>query len=619
MRSLLVEFHRFNDLSEGILQGCYLVAAASHPVREYKWPLQHTAFLDLMLDLRYQSSAGAREAALKKIGVIVTDMLGSRHLRHVENNGYPLQLDLVVNAAELAAVPFEAATDDKGQPLFVQDERVIELTRRVRHDFAEISVRWPAQPRILFAWACPPGAGVEVPFKEHGDALRAAVKPWVPVEKAGGSVPDPGEVLTTLKQASLTKLERACRDAVEAKKPFSHVHLLAHGYPVGREHHRRFGIAMHAEDGDLEAVTPEAVKEALAPLSSLPVIVTLATCDAANMTNTIAPEKSIAHQLHVSGFPVVVASQLPFTVRGANLMVKRFYQALLSGTDVRLAIHKTRVALYQNRQDTGHDWASLVGYVRLNEGYADHLLDVRLESVLAALKNAQDWSDKLVKSNESDLKLFDRVTELLRQRIEQLEGFLRDTEKIGRRGVLQENLGLLGSAEKRLAELCFVRSARSDMDHWRQQMREALERSFSWYRRGYDHNLSHHWTGVQYLSLDAVLHGTISRPGHWHAAVAAAEIDRKKPGEFWADGSLAELYLLAPTAGQVPHAQAANEALEEMKGRVRDYAAGDRFPLESTEHQLGRYTDWWTTANDFFPGAFDLTAEAGRLIEVLRR
>ena len=110
-------------------------------------------------------------------------------------------------------------------------------------------------------------------------------------------------------------------------------------------------------------------------------MVTVATCDAANLTNTITSKRSIAHGLHELGFPVVVASQFPFTVPGSNLMVETFYKALLGGEDVRIALHQARVALYENRQTTGHDWASLVGYVRLPEGYADHLLDVRLESV----------------------------------------------------------------------------------------------------------------------------------------------------------------------------------------------------------------------------------------------
>ena len=94
------------------------------------------------------------------------------------------------------------------------------------------------------------------------------------------------------------------------------MHLLAHGYPIGQAHRQRFGMALHAENEDLEAVTPEELEKPLAPLVGHTVVVTLATCDAANLTNTTTSKRSIAHNLHVLGFPIVVASQFPFTVPG---------------------------------------------------------------------------------------------------------------------------------------------------------------------------------------------------------------------------------------------------------------------------------------------------------------
>ncbi len=475
-------------------------------------------------------------------------------------------------------------------------------------------MRWPARPRILFAWACPSGAGVDVPYRAHEEALRAALKPWMPLQQGVAT-----DALTVLEQTGIASLQKACADSVATQKPFTHVHILAHGYPVGRAHRQRFGMALHDENNELQAVTPETLTEALAPLCGRTVVVTMATCDAANLTNTLAPEKSIAHQLHVSGFPVVVASQLPLTVSGSNLMVERFYGALLAGRDVRTALHEARAALYENRHRTGHDWASLVGYVRLPEGYAEHLKEVRLEAVLSSLKIAQAWSDALVASTCADPAQFDDVASHLQGCIKALEDFLNDTAGHARGGVLEENLGLLGSAEKRLAELHFTCGTRIPSDERRQKMQDALNRSRLWYKRGYEHNLSHHWTGVQHLSLESVLEGKIRNPGHWYAALAAAEIDGKKPNDFWARGSLAELYLLAPLAGQPRRTDAAAEILEDMELCVRDHANGDCFPLDSTVRQLRRYTDWWTTENGFFPGGSDLAAEAGSLIEVLRR
>ena len=613
MKSLLVEFHRFNDLETGALRkgDPYLIAAAAHPVREFKMPLDQVDLLDHMLGLRYQAGAEARRAALQEIGEAVTSILGAGNLQELEDGD--LQLDLVVNAAELAALPFEMVSDRAGDPLLVRDEKPVELTRRVRHDFAETAVRWPAKPRILFAWACPSGAGVDVPYREHEEALRAALKPWMPLQQ--GAVAD---ALTVLEQAGVASLQKACADSVAAQKPFTHVHILAHGYPVGRGHRQRFGMALHDEDNELQAVPPEALTEALAPLCGQTVVVTMATCDAANLTNTLAPEKSIAHQLHVSGFPVVIASQLPLTVAGSNLMVETFYKALLAGRDVRSALHEARTVLYKNRDRTGHDWGSLVGYVRLPEGYADHLKDVRLQAVLSSLEIAQAWSDSLVASGCADPVQFDNVASHLQGCIKGLDNFLSDPAE-SRKGIHQENLGLLGSAEKRLAELHFTCGQRIPSEERRQKMQDALQRSRLWYKQGYEHNLSHHWTGVQYLSLESVLEGKISNPGPWYAAMAAAEIDGKKPNDYWARGSLAELDRLAPLAGQPRSTDAAIAILEDMKICVRDHAGGDCFPLESTVRQFRRYRDWWTTGNGFFPGGSDLAAEAAILLEVLQR
>jgi hypothetical protein len=618
MRSLLLEFLRLNNLATGIWRegDPYLVAAgAEYPIRQFNSPLDQESFLDLTRELRYQGNVEGRLAALKKIGEIAANLLEFQSLSALSSGSFPLQLDLVVNPAEVAALPFEAATDDKGTPLFARADPAVVLTRRVRAAFAEASVQWPAKPRLLYVWAAPPGAG-EVPSAAHEAALRKALGPWMPVQQGAGDA----AVIATLAKATLAQLEKACRTAVEEKKPFTHVHLLAHGYPVEQAHKQHFGMALHDEGGDLHAVTPEEIEQALKPLVGHTVVVTLATCDAANLTNTITSKRSIAHGLHELGFPVVVASQFPFTVPGSNLMVETFYNALLGGRDVRIALHQARLALYENRQTTGHDWASLVGYVRLPEGYADHLLDVRLESVLASLKTIQGWSDSLVNQGGKDAALFERAATDLRQRIEGLLGFLKESEKTSRRGVFEENLGLLGSAEKRLAEVCFARGRLGGDAHWQQRMREALQRSRDWYRKGYQGNLSHHWTGVQQLSLEAAIEGRIANPGHWHAAVAAAEVDREKPGPgdvIWALGSLAELYLLAPLAGQSLPAAAAKEALARMKALVLAQPRVDTFPLESTARQLRRYGDWWTSANGFFPGRSDLAAEARTLVQEL--
>lgn len=619
MRSLLVEFHRFNDLDTGIwrLGDRYLVAAAAHRVREFPMPLNHEDFLDAIHDLRYEGDAEARLKALTQVGKMAAEFLGTASLDDMSSGNFPLQLDLVVNPSELAALPFETATDNEGRPLFVRRERPVILTRRVRHEFADTRVGWPARPRILYAWAAPPGVG-DVPYQEHEQALWAALEPWIAPQEDHEPAPRHDAMLQTIPQLSLPALEVACRAAITDNKPFTHVHVLAHGYPVGRAHRQRFGMALHSTAGELEEVTPEQIEKALKPLVGQAVVVTLATCDAANLANTITPQRSIAHNLHVSGFPIVVASQLPLTKAGSTVMVGTFYRALLAGKDVRLALHDTRLALYESRQQTGHDWASLVGYAQLPEGYVDHLLDIRLESSLSALKTIQASSDRLVADEAKTSEHFEHVAQQLQERISALEGFLNESEKTGRRGVFEENLGLLGSAEKRLGEVCFARSALGETDIWQRAMREALERSHRWYLKASEHNLSHHWTAVQCLSLEAVLTGRIANSGLWHAAAAAADIGRRaaKPMDaIWALGSLLELYLLAPLAGQSPRLGETEALWLRMKEAVSALEEANTFALESTERQLRRYVRWWTTENGCFLGRPDLVAVAANLLK----
>jgi hypothetical protein len=616
MRSLRLEFLRLNDLATGIWrQGDpYLVAAGTdEPIRQFTSPLEHETFLDLVRALRYQGDAQGRQAALREIGGIAAGLLGTDRLAALVEGTFPLQVDLVVNPAEVAALPFEAAVDGDGQPLFARREPAVVLTRRVRHAFADSGARWPARPRVLFAWAAPPGAG-DVPAEDHERALRRVLAPWMPAADADRG----GDALTVVAEATLAALAETCRAAAARDQPFTHVHLLAHGYPVGLAHKQNFGMALHADDGDLQAVTAEDIVAALAPLAGRTVVVTLATCDAANLTNTVVARRSVAHTLHEAGFPVVVASQFPLTVPGSTLMVETFCKAVFDGQDVRSALHRTRVALHDSRQTTGHDWASLVGYVRLPDGYAEHLLEVRLESALASLRSIQATSDRLVAEGSQDAGRLEQLAVDLQGRIAALLDHLRDSEGTSRRGLFEEHAGLLGSAEKRHAEVCFARGRLGDSAHWNQRAAESLRRALDWYAQAFRRNLSHHWTGVQQLSLEAVLDGRIAHPRLWQAAVAAAEIDCSTPRQaIWSLGSLAEAYLLASAAGQAPGIGAARQALAEMKALVQAQPVGDAFALESTARQLRRYVQWWTGANGFFPGTFDLAAEAGELLREL--
>lgn len=622
MKSLLVEFYRYGKNESGMLRAgdYYLVATGQEPVAQVEMPIGHVELVDYLDALRYEDGGERerRDEALTKLAEIVAEILGPPTT--AAPGTAALQLDLVTNPAELSALPFEAALGADGMPLFAAADPTVVLTRRVRRGFHGSRVAWWTRPRVLFVTAAP-GAGGRVPAEEHLSALREALNPWTePLRDLPQAVPDERRVLTIVERASLTAIHRACADAADEGRPFTHVHVLAHGTQIGDGLRARFGLELYSAQGDRpERVSAEQLCEALGPIDRSPVVVTLAACDAGNQVNSIGGGASVAHALHRTGVPIVIASQLPLTFAGSITLTREFYRRCLAGDDVRTALHAARTALHAQRERIGHDWASVVAYVELPEDYTDRLHEVALQAEWASLETVHVWSDHLINHHTENPDLVGVVIQRLAQRIDNLQRLLTMPGYQRLAGTREENLGLLGSAEKRLAELHF-REARlgTDRDAALAQTHAALERAHGRYAEAFRRNLSHHWTGVQQLSLEAVLTGRISRIGQWYAAHEAAEANTDNPDEVWAYGSLAELHMLAAKAGQAPQTERARTALIALAQRVRASGCG-RFPIDSTRRQLRRYVDWWTSENGFFGGNADLAAEAGELLEVLVR
>jgi hypothetical protein len=374
-----------------------------------------------------------------------------------------------------------------------------------------------------------------------------------------------------------------------------------------------FGIALLGSDGKAQAVAAEELADALKAVAKTCAVVTLAVCRGGADVNPIRPGSSLAHRLHERGIPVVVGSQFPLTFPGSAIFTQHFYRAVLSGEDVRAALHDARVALQEQSGQTFEDWAALVGYVRLPESYTQYLIDVALQMDLAALQVTQSWFDHMIAQPKPAAGPLGTIAERIIDRIARLKSRLAEAERCGRRGVLEENLGLLGSAEKRLAEVYF-KLAQPD------ESKKALERSLTHYRDAFSKHLAHHWSGVQMLSLEAVRTGKFAEPGYWFAAMLAAKKDLEKEKEYWAAGSLIELCLLAPVAGQPAAAEEAQQHALALVKRVADSSEPDaKFAIASTMRQLDRYCSWWTRENEFFPGAAsDLSRPAAELSKALQ-
>ncbi|MEW8389572.1 MAG: hypothetical protein AB2660_18815 [Candidatus Thiodiazotropha sp.] len=200
MKSVLVEFTRFNDLATGVLRSGdeYLRTIKDNPVQQVRMEIDQIDFNDTIKKLRYAThDETERKQALNELSTLVSNLLRRHEDRKQQQKllelvtGNPdaeaedllrlvkeiqqreksntleegpllaelgkdsdslLQIDLVTNSAELSALPFESALSEDGTPLFLQGKGVV-LTRRVRGEFNETLPEWQEKPRVLYAWS----------------------------------------------------------------------------------------------------------------------------------------------------------------------------------------------------------------------------------------------------------------------------------------------------------------------------------------------------------------------------------------------------------------------------------------------------------------------------------
>jgi CHAT domain len=600
-----IEFHRFGGAANLLApENKYIRTAGWDEVaKEVSPALDHKTFQRNLNMLRYRLVTPAEAAQAR--ATLATE--AGRFLDVVQSDDESLlQVDVVTGAAELWAFPFEAAFANFEQWLKDGDSGVI-ITRRIRGDFSERATQWPVMPRVLFLHAT---VAIDLDrslIDEHVAALTSALAPW----SRGKDVVASGLLAVNEVSSSL--------DLTKSREEFkpTHIHILAHGArtPVDDPYlpdNRSWGLRL----GDVgqPGERPADIAAAVRPQDDLPVVVTIAACDSGNQANPIYAERSIAQELHRLGVPVVIGSQLPLTKAGSCTFTRLFYQQLLQGEDARVALHAGRVALKAD-ENAGHDWLSLVGYVRLPpEGYAAYLDEVGLRIDLALLDAAQARADALSDTSAGPSAEFDRIEQDVRARLRSLSR--RKPRFAGRKDLLNECCGLEASALKRLAELLFVRGlqypVQRDAD-WKASC-EALKNSLAAYRTAYDSNLQSHWVGVQQLALDAALNGAITRSDDYAIVERAAEL-AKTAEAHWAYGTLTELALLAPKAGRQRDVDRAKEnAANLVKSAV---AGGQTFAIQSTRRQINRYIRWWTNANGFFPAGKDLSEDARQVVAVL--
>jgi hypothetical protein len=595
----------------------YLALCGTHPQHEFKVDLEQHRFNEYLEQLRYrdnnQTSMKWAMEALQKTVTKILDEIPALHTEANKDTGW-LHLRLVITPKELAMLPFELALTPRGlpgegeRPLLRNKQRLTTLTREIRQ-VATQRYHWPDNPRVLFAWASPKN---DVPHVAHSLELTKALRPWArPVKNSAEPIPDLSPVLTELPMVSLHSLREEYERSVNEKKPYTHVHILAHGTESSQS--QLFGLALHKSDSTAEVDIIEGRKLAEALVVEhggktwCPTVVTVAACDSGNLGSPILPGASLAHDLHKYGIPFVLASQFPLTKPGSVKLASHFYPRILSGKDPRIVSFYTR----QNMDDSGyHDWASLVAYARLPEDLDEQLEGVRLKAVLDSMKTANAWTDHALKHSTSSEQTLNEITKRLNEAINDLEELLGQAKsETGNPALRAEHLGLLGSAYKRKAEHLYRLSdlMPAQSDELLKESRNALQAARDWYRQGHDLRLVSHWNGCQYLSITAALKSTLASEEdreRWIVTRYAASQDLKgkedkcKEDRVWALGTLAELYILQPlTVGDDQFETCRAESIKKALQYLNElFDIGNDFAKESTAKQLQRYITWWPKA-----------------------
>jgi beta-lactamase superfamily II metal-dependent hydrolase len=603
-------------------------------------PYEHGRFERLLKQLRYETGDPEdRLAMLHDLGAEMGKLLGGvpglpgSLSSGMNQPGALIHLRLTLSASELALLPFELAkTPVTGSMtgenwLSLNTRPPVCVTRNIRTVSPE-NVIWPERPRILFITGDPSN----VPHEEHRGVLEAAIQRFRyprrddPKEEGEGCTRF-GELLTILVYPALDQVMEECR-----KHHYTHIHVLAHG-DLDETSPGFYGLVLRGPDGAPDVVSGDRFRTAITSVHHRPTVVTLASCDSANVGTVVTPGASFAHQLHEAGIPLVVAAQFPLSIEGSVPLTERLYKGLLWGEHPLLVLQEARAELHARFTANWHDWASLVVYEALPRNFSDQLDAIRYRQTKRAMDAALEKIDNAVeKEGGSDPSKLERDVEYAIGRF----------PLNGQYGV--ECIGLRASSLKRIAQARFKLGGKASskdpyelLDEARLEYHRAVRGLLVNNSQTVQRLATVHWVLVQVASLSMVL-GIEPDPGIWAAARLSAELyceHHDLEQRAWAHGSLAELWLvrLADPGLTDPERQKIQEAaLREAKALGDFYPGQDDFPVKSTRRQFERYLSWWgderfvklvkthqSKAREWWDDQYDVKATARRLVDVLQR
>lgn len=591
-------------------------------------PFEHAQLLNRLNRLRYEIDGcivpeSQREAELQELGEIIAHMLSKipalvSELRCARTQSSRLvNIRLAISAYELGLVPFEATlapadTSGSGAPLLLRT--LTSMTREIRRG-QPLAMEWNRKPKILFAFASPPGFQT-VPAQDHLEALRLAIDPWVgirdtPEERIAGV----SSLLTVLQNATLRRISDACQ-----ADDYTHVHILAHGSPIPGSENRRFGLVLgkEADPVDHAVVDGQSLAMALKGLKSngqgkaAPTVVTLATCDSGNTSSVLTPGGSIAHELHAQDIPWVIASQFPLWMRASSIAVGILYRGLLAGNDPRWVLHELRQRLRMDLPQT-HDWASIVAYAVIPPDLEKQVDAFRARQTKQRMEVKFDRMDELVGANEHDpARKKTRDPTAVKSELDTLCSAIRSdmvawcNEAKAEHSAAQkaERLGMSAASEKRIA---IVRTLSDDAA----KSAEAYRKARSLYEAALRIEPVNYWAMTQFLSIaatptlaadaNALLSLGADYGRWWLVARQLAEWQLRSPkavDRAWAHATLAELELLgAVYGGSTFTERAAVDRIVDHCHDLCELSTEYTFPVFSTRRQFRRYREHWSRAD----------------------
>jgi hypothetical protein len=656
MRTITLELLRHGPAHNQLLSPLtpYLALCENHAAVTLHVPFEHNQFLHRLSALGYRLSEESRLFQLNDTARVMGEILATIPGLTAESNKEdheeePLtHLRLIISASELALLPFELALSPNGFPgagqqLLLQPQMPLCLTREIRRVAGE-RLQWPAEPKILFAAAKPAGIGA-IPLESHLLALRSVIMPWMKYYDENDQEmrrKRVAEHLHFIAEASIEAIEEAC-----SLGAFTHVHILAHGVEVRENYDTRFFLALHnalnPEETDYISGTrlATALRASQRPDSrglARPVVVTLASCDSGNVGSVAGAGSSIAHALHESGIPMVVAGQFPLSFHGSIRLVECLYEGLLWGTDPRPLLYDLRRRLYSQFRNT-HDWAALTAYVSLPSDFERQLSGVQITQAMRSINAAMNHADEATRrfftkirtkrpqtglqptSDEDQKKLLENARQKIekaKKRLERLLDCFPDKRS--------QIKGLLASTEKRQAEVLYTAAQTSLIDgktreHDLNESIELLRKARDYYWDAFLLDKSNSWAVVQYLSLTLIL-GRNQQNAQYDAGKERLEKNeealwslssllslydlhsQKRELAIWAHGNLIELYMLSLIMGSNsvrPDGTEAHRLALEHTDALIDIAGRDSFEVYSTERQIVRYIEWFGKISNISP------------------